>query len=250
MNNRLSVSTLAESLAASTGKSKKFSEDFIREFFRLIYDVLSEEEKLRIKGFGSFKVSEVAAKESIDVATGQPTTISAHKKVTFTPSPEMSLILNAPFEIFESVVIDDMPTYYPDEDESKSEQMETGNENMVGQAIVEAGSEQEAFEDEFTVEAYNNVMPEVPESIIPPIPIIPSNPIHKLTWDDFPPVEENDEEIQDFEPEFLTSRRKMSTAQIVWIVIGILIGLGIFVYILGALFNWWLNIFNIFAFNR
>ena len=151
MENRITISILATRLADGTGRSRKSCEEFIKEFFKLAADVLSEGENLRIKGFGSFKVTTVDARGSIDVTTGRPNQIDSHKKVVFTPSKEMAAIINAPFEIFESVELEDDD---PLADLNVENTLIPKEEKEPADNILEAGSAEENYDDEITEEAY------------------------------------------------------------------------------------------------
>lgn len=106
MESKLTIPALAAILADNTGRTKKSCEDFIKEFFRLTADMLSEGESVRIKGFGSFKTIDVEARASVDVSTGEPNEIKAHRKVVFTPAKEIADALNKPFDLFDTVEID------------------------------------------------------------------------------------------------------------------------------------------------
>ena len=144
MENRITVSNLAASLAQDTGKSKKLCEDFIREFFKMVSENLEKGEAIRIKGFGTFKVTEVEARTGVNVSTGERQDIPGYKKVVFTPSKEVASLINAPFESFESVEMEDG---LPDD---------IFSENNIDKGIIEAGSEEEAYDDTITSEAYQD----------------------------------------------------------------------------------------------
>lgn len=164
MENKIAVSTLSSLLAQSTGKSKKLSEDFLREFFKLVSECLVEGDPIKIKGLGTFKIQEVESRVSVNIQTGEPLEIGQHKKVTFTPSKELAALINAPFEEFESVEIDDdMPEeYFYGEQEVEGEE-NLSNENLVKEPILEAGSIEEGEDDEITYEAYNQIESELLE---------------------------------------------------------------------------------------
>lgn len=107
MNEKITLPALVNILALATGDSKKQSEDFIKELFTLIADSLQNGESVKIKNFGVFKTTEVEARKSVNVSTGESHQIPAHRKVVFTPSKEMAAIINEPFEIFETVELAD-----------------------------------------------------------------------------------------------------------------------------------------------
>lgn len=107
MNEKITMPNLIGLLSAQSGESKKQCEDFLREFFNIIVDTLSEGENVRIKSFGTFKVVAVEPRKSVDVNTGEQIEIPSHRKITFVPSKEMAEDVNSPFSIFESVEIPD-----------------------------------------------------------------------------------------------------------------------------------------------
>lgn len=107
MNEKITFPRLAAMLADKSGRSKRFSEDFLREFFALISEKLEDGEGVKIKGLGTFKLSRVEPRKSVDVTTGQPMEISGHSKVVFTPSKELAEAINSPFEAFSPIEIED-----------------------------------------------------------------------------------------------------------------------------------------------
>lgn len=105
MNNKIAFPKLASLLADSSGRSKRFSEDFLREFFALISESLEAGNSVKVKGLGTFRLSRVEPRKSVDVTTGQPMEISGHSKVVFIPAKELADAVNAPFEAFSAVEI-------------------------------------------------------------------------------------------------------------------------------------------------
>lgn len=165
MDNKVSINTLAAAIAQTTGKTKKFCEDFVKEFFKVVSENITTEDSLKIKGFGTFKVIEVESRSSVNIHTGERQEISPYKKVVFTPSKEMAAKLNAPFEEFESVEIeDDMPEelFYNEE-----ALVDMGEENNVSEENLEVGSKEEDEDDKITLEAYTEVEHE--KTIVPPV---------------------------------------------------------------------------------
>lgn len=94
-------------LADRSGRSKRFSEDFLREFFSLISERLEAGESVKVKGLGTFRLSHIEPRRSVDVTTGQPMEISGHSKVVFVPAKELAEAVNAPFEAFTAIEISD-----------------------------------------------------------------------------------------------------------------------------------------------
>ena len=107
MNNKITFPRLATMIANQSGRSKRFSEDFLREFFSLISKTLEAQESVKIKGLGTFRLTVVEPRRSVDVTTGEPMEISGHTKVVFTPAKELAEAVNAPFEAFSAIEIKD-----------------------------------------------------------------------------------------------------------------------------------------------
>lgn len=105
------MTRLAAMLAIATGKQKKLCEDFLKEIFRIVADELANGENVRIKGFGTFKLTFVEPRKSVNVATGEEHEIPGHSKIIFVAAKELASIVNSPFEAFDAVEIaDDIPT--------------------------------------------------------------------------------------------------------------------------------------------
>ena len=107
MNDKITFPRLAGVIADQSGRSKRFSEDFLREFFSLVSELLENGEPVKIKGLGTFRLNRVEPRKSIDVTTGQPMEIAGHTKVVFIPSKELAEAVNAPFEAFSAIEIKD-----------------------------------------------------------------------------------------------------------------------------------------------
>lgn len=107
MNNKITFQRLASLVADKSGRSKRFSEDFLREFFALIAEQLETGGSVKVKGLGTFRLIKVEPRKSVDVTTGQPMEISGHSKVVFTPAKDLAEAVNAPFQAFSAIEIGD-----------------------------------------------------------------------------------------------------------------------------------------------
>lgn len=138
------MSGLAAMIALASGQPGELCEDFLKELFRIIGDELEKGESVRIKGLGTFKVTEVDARKSVDVTTGEEIEIAPHRKVVFVASKELAALVNAPFEAFEAVEVSDaLPT---DElldiaEEGDLESFTDVAEEVDSEAVVDEGDE-------------------------------------------------------------------------------------------------------------
>ena len=107
MNERLSLQDLIDLLAKKQEITKKDAESFLREFIVVISENIENNEPVKIKDFGVFKLVKVNARRSVDVNTGEAIEIAAHYKLSFTPDKSLKEAINRPFAHFESVVLEE-----------------------------------------------------------------------------------------------------------------------------------------------
>lgn len=103
MNNKITLSQLAERLASELGTDAAGAENLVREYFSLVADTLAEGESVKVKGLGTFRLSGIEARESVDVNTGKRVVIPGHVRAGFTPEKSVAEAVNAPFAAFEAV---------------------------------------------------------------------------------------------------------------------------------------------------
>ena len=104
---KLTIQDIAKVLVEKSGLTQKEANKFATEMFSIIQQRLEEDELVKIKGFGTFKIINVEARESVSVRTGERVMIDSHAKVTFTPDTVMKELVNKPFSQFETVVLND-----------------------------------------------------------------------------------------------------------------------------------------------
>lgn len=137
MNEKLNLTDLAGLLENRAGLSKSEAETFLRELFALISETLSETEQVKIKNFGTFKLTRVQARESIDVNTGEKFEIPSHLKLNFLPATELKELVNKPFSYFETTLLNqgvsfaDLNLSDDDEEEMDEETEETLDTELV-----------------------------------------------------------------------------------------------------------------------
>ena len=81
------------------------AEAFITAMFKVVNEGLKEDKLVKIKGLGTFKLTKVSARESVDVNTGERIVIEGREKISFTPDNYMRDLVNSPFSQFETVVL-------------------------------------------------------------------------------------------------------------------------------------------------
>ena len=104
---KLTPVDIASGLSRRASVPLRYSEDFVRSFFRAIEEGLVHDNVVKVKGFGTFKTVSVDPRESIDVNTGARIEIAGHAKVSFTPDAALRDAVNKPFLEFETVILDE-----------------------------------------------------------------------------------------------------------------------------------------------
>lgn len=107
MNNKIAFPELVDTIAELTNTSKRVSELFLKELFGVVKERLEQGESVKIKNLGTFKVTEISARKSVNVNTGEEMLIPAHRRVSFTPDKMLAEAINTPFEGFETIILDD-----------------------------------------------------------------------------------------------------------------------------------------------
>ena len=104
---KITLQMLSEMMANNSGRSKSSAESFVRTFFTTVKEALQNDNIIKIKGFGTFKLVVVSARESINVNTGERVNIAGYNKITFTPDKTLKDRVNKAFAQFDTMVLDD-----------------------------------------------------------------------------------------------------------------------------------------------
>lgn len=105
VNKKVLLPELSDALSRRKGITKKDSELFVRSVFEVIEQYLLEDNVVKIKGLGTFKLISVDSRESINVNTGERFEIKGHTKVSFTPDASLRDQINKPFAEFETIIL-------------------------------------------------------------------------------------------------------------------------------------------------
>ncbi|MDO5294759.1 MAG: HU family DNA-binding protein [bacterium] len=86
---------LVAAIAERTELSKKDSEKVLKAFVDVVTEELTKGEKIQLVGFGTFEVSERAAREGRNPQTGKTMTIAASKAPKFKAGKALKDAVNA-----------------------------------------------------------------------------------------------------------------------------------------------------------
>ena len=164
MNAKISLPELIDMLSRKCNCTKKEAEQFLKEFFSLASDTVSQGENLKINGLGQFRSVWVEPRASVNVRTGEPMEIPGHYKLSFAPDKAMREAVNAPFSCFIPEVLPDdaLPDEIAASDDNDSAD-ETEEEEMVEVGIM---TDEETSPEETTAATCHSAAA-VPESAAP-----------------------------------------------------------------------------------
>ena len=140
MDAKLNHSELSALFARQAGMSAAKAEAFTKAFFDIIIEGLESDGSVKINGLGTFKVTDVASRESVDVNTGEKIEIKGHKKLTFLPADTLKESVNQPFAMFEPVEIDD--SYVDGEEDDATPEDNDSAESIKEEALEDAVAEE------------------------------------------------------------------------------------------------------------
>ena len=170
------ITDLASLLAEKHGISHKEAEMFVSLLFDIAKGALHAQKQVKIKGLGTFKLTSVSSRESIDVNTGQRILIEGRDKVSFTPDAAMKNLVNRPFAQFETVILKD-DVDFTDIDKKYDEKVEEEalptEEPVVEEPIVEEPVVEEPIVEEPAQEETIVEKPVQEEPIVEEPPVAP-----------------------------------------------------------------------------
>ena len=154
-----SLNVLGKKLAEKTGLSQQEAELFIKKMFDVVNEGLQDDKQVKVKWLGTFKVTSVKDRESVDVNTGERIVIDGRATISFTPDNILKEIVNKPFAQFETVVVNDGvefdeidKKFEADEQMNENQQVKESKEQMVENQQTEE-SEEQMNENQQTAEA-------------------------------------------------------------------------------------------------
>ena len=129
---------LTRDVIAKYGLDKEAAERFVQQMFAVLRKGIEREKNVKVKSLGTFKITSVNARESVDVNTGERIVIEGRNKITFTPDVVLRDRVNSPFAQFETVVLNEGVDFSQTESENDTadvtEEME--NSSDVDEGVV------------------------------------------------------------------------------------------------------------------
>ena len=140
------VSDFVSELVSRYGLKEEEATEFITAMFDIICEQLDAPDKqVKVKGLGTFKVTSVGARASVDVNTGERIIIEGRNKISFTPEVLLRDRVNRPFVQFETVVLNDGVDFSEIDREFDGDKKEPETKPMPEpEPVAEAGTNQEA----------------------------------------------------------------------------------------------------------
>ena len=139
------VSDFASELVSRYGLKEEEATEFITAMFDIICEQLDAPDKqVKVKGLGTFKVTSVGARASVDVNTGERIIIEGRNKISFTPEVLLRDRVNRPFVQFETVVLNDGVDFSEIDREFDGDKKEPETKPMPEpEPVAEVGTNQE-----------------------------------------------------------------------------------------------------------
>lgn len=129
---------LTRDVIAKYGLDKEAAERFVQQMFAVLREGIEREKNVKVKSLGTFKITSVNARESVDVNTGERIVIEGRNKITFTPDVVLRDRVNSPFAQFETVVLNEGVDFSQTDSENDTadvtEEME--NSSDVDEGVV------------------------------------------------------------------------------------------------------------------
>ena len=233
MNEKITLQDLINLFSEKQGMNKKDAEAFVRTMIELIEEALTTEKYVKVKGFGTFKLTEVDSRESVNVNTGERIEIQGQTKVSFTPDATMKELINKPFSHFETVILnegvelEDTPIEEPEsivqeeiipetivaEEKTAIEEVTT----IVEEPVVEAPVAEEPIVEETPVIETEEPQETPAAETIEETPVMEETPMVKET-----PAMEEAPIVVEPQPEIVETKEK-SINRILWGVIVVLV---------------------------
>lgn len=140
---------LTRDAMAKYGLDKEAAERFVQQMFAVLREGIEREKNVKVKSLGTFKITSVNARESVDVNTGERIVIDGRNKITFTPDVVLRDRVNSPFAQFETVVLNEGVDFSQTEPEAEANDTidEIDNSSDVEEGVTTDEVENNATEE-------------------------------------------------------------------------------------------------------
>lgn len=146
MTDKLNMQDIIDKLSLQNDLPKEETEKFILELFNAIELGLTSDELTKIKDFGTFKLTLIQERESIDVNTQEKIVIPSHRRVSFLPAQTLKSLVNKPFAHFETTPLNDGIVLENVEQDNASQRSENEDDDLIEDLIEENEALQENVE--------------------------------------------------------------------------------------------------------
>ena len=181
------VNDFARELSERYGLSLSDASDFIGAMFDVVNEELDDtDSSVKIKGFGTFKVSAVSARASVDVNTGERIIIDGRNKISFTPEVLLRDRVNRPFVQFETVVLNDGVDFSEIDDE-----MDELSDSVIETEPQGVQSSSTAPTDQLTDQSANQPTPTEQSQGVQLSPTAPTDQLTDQSADQLTPTEQS-----------------------------------------------------------
>lgn len=138
---RNSIADIAALVARKQKVGKKEAAEIVTTFFRIISEGLHEDRLVKVRGLGTFKVTAVKPRESVNINTGERVVIEGHDKISFVPDTVMKDFVNKPFAQFTTVPVNEGVSFESIDAASDAEERKLG----TADDILSNNEEEEEF---------------------------------------------------------------------------------------------------------
>ena len=158
-----SLSVLAKAVASKRGLTQAEAERFIATMFEVAGAGIQEDKLLKMKWLGTFKITSVKDRESVDVNTGERILIEGRDKISFTPDNILKEIINKPFAQFETVVVNDGVDFSDIDEKFANMEREEEELQLQKEQELQLLKGQECHDEEVVQEEQNAKLPQEEE---------------------------------------------------------------------------------------
>lgn len=106
MSTKITLNQLIEELSDEAIISKTKSQEFFNRLIESMLEDIHSKGKSALTNFGSFTIIEVAERAGINPKTGEPLSIPAHKRISFTPYKTLERKVNQDYNHLEAEIVD------------------------------------------------------------------------------------------------------------------------------------------------